>query len=97
MDEAIFTNRLEELRREKGVSQAEVAKAVNVSRRTMERYESGEALPRIDTAYRLALYHQKTVYDVFQMKDGNNGILQNTADSHPGGTPDKAHKEEHDG
>lgn len=72
MQDTVIINRLEESRREKGVSQAEAAKAVHVSRKTMERYESGAVLPRIDMAYRLSLYYEKGINELFLMRESQD-------------------------
>jgi len=49
-----LANRITELRKEKGWSQSELAKKINVSREIVGRYERGDALPSIDVAKRIA-------------------------------------------
>lgn len=68
MEEAIIVNTLEKCRREKGVSRKDAADAINVSQKTMERYECGDALPRIDTVLRLCAYYDKSVDQLYQLK-----------------------------
>jgi len=47
-------NRITELRKQKGWSQSELAKQINVSREIVGRYERGDAVPSIDIAKRMA-------------------------------------------
>lgn len=53
--EAIREGRLRELRVRLGFSQRELAEAVGVHESALSRWESGERVPRLDTAARLAL------------------------------------------
>lgn len=53
---ALFPYRLRELRREKNVSQAELALALGVSKSTIGLYETGDTLPDAKTLYDLAKY-----------------------------------------
>ena len=48
-----FAQKLRELRRQKGLSQTELAKAVNVALLTVFRWEKGERQPRINELQRL--------------------------------------------
>lgn len=49
-----LSNRITELRKQKGWSQSELAKNIEVSREIVGRYERGDAMPSIDIAKRLA-------------------------------------------
>jgi transcriptional regulator with XRE-family HTH domain len=49
-----LNNRITELRKQKGWSQSELAKNIEVSREIVGRYERGDAMPSIDIAKRLA-------------------------------------------
>ena len=60
-------NHLRECRNEKGVSQQEVADAVNVDRRSILRYEKGDRIPNLQTAIRLFMYYEKTVNELFEL------------------------------
>ena len=49
-------NRLEELRREKGIKQEELAAAMEVSRQTIGSLENGRYNPSLILAFKLAQY-----------------------------------------
>ena len=51
-----FTERLNELMREKGLIQADLVKATGIERCKMSLYVSGRNEPKFEPAYRLALY-----------------------------------------
>lgn len=54
-------NALIECRREKDITQAELAKALNLKPTTIASWEQGKSLPNIQTLYRLASYYKKTI------------------------------------
>lgn len=54
-------NILVECRKEKGISQKELAKAINSKETTVASWEQGKSLPSIDMLYRLAKYYKKTM------------------------------------
>lgn len=56
-----FTERLRQLREERGVSQAAVSKALGVSRYSVYAYEKGKAAPTLDGLVILADYFDVTV------------------------------------
>ena len=58
-------NRIEEIRRERGIRQDEIAKAMGVSRQTISSLENGRYNPSIMLAYRLAKYFDMMIKDVF--------------------------------
>lgn len=58
-------NRIEELRKARGVSQAEFAKLMKVSRQTISSLENGRYNPSIELAYRVAHWFGLTIEDVF--------------------------------
>ena len=58
-------NRIEEIRRERGIRQDEIAKAMGVSRQTISSLENGRYNPSIMLAYRLAKYFDMMIEDVF--------------------------------
>lgn len=58
-------NRLAELRGEKGISQEELASALEVSRQTIGSLENGRYNPSILLAYRIAHYFNKTIEEIF--------------------------------
>ena len=58
-------NRLEELRRGRGLSQEELAGALEVSRQTIISLEKGRYNPSILLAFRIARYFGTSIEDVF--------------------------------
>lgn len=63
-------NRLAELRRQKGVSQDELAQALEVSRQTIGSLENGRYNPSILLAYKIAHYFRKTIEEIFIDPEG---------------------------
>ena len=62
-------NRLEALRREKGVRQEDLAQALNVSRQTIISLEKGKYNPSLALAFRLARYFGLPIEDIFDDSD----------------------------
>lgn len=58
-------NRLEELRKERGIRQEELAAALEVSRQTIGSLENGRYNPSILLAFRIARYFGLTIEDIF--------------------------------
>ena len=58
-------NRVEELRKEKGLSQEEFAKALKVSRQTISSIENGKYNPSLDLAFDIAALFGKTIEEIF--------------------------------
>ena len=58
-------NAVRALRAERGLSQAELAQAVNVSRQTINSIETGRYIPSLPLALALARYFETTVEGVF--------------------------------
>ena len=58
-------NRIEELRKMKGIRQEELAKAMEVSRQTISSLENGRYNPSIMLAHRIARFFEMTIEDVF--------------------------------
>ena len=58
-------NRIEEIRRERGILQEELAKALGVSRQTISSLENGRYNPSILLAYKTAKYFGMTIEEVF--------------------------------
>ena len=50
----ILQERLRELRKEKGETQAQVAKAIGIAERHYQRFEGGVNLPNLENAWKLA-------------------------------------------
>ena len=62
-------NRLEALRREKGVRQEDLAQALNVSRQTIISLEKGKYNPSLALAFRLARYFSLPIEEIFDDSD----------------------------
>ena len=58
-------NRIEDLRKEKGIRQDEFAKHLGVSRQTISSLENGRYNPSIILAYKIAKYFEMTIEEVF--------------------------------
>ena len=58
-------NQLEQLRKEWGIRQEELAEAMNVSRQTISSLENGRYNPSIQLAFKLARYFRLRIEDVF--------------------------------
>jgi putative transcriptional regulator len=56
---------IRELRAERGLSQAELAKAVEVSRQTINAIETERYTPSLPLAFSLARFFDKTIEEVF--------------------------------
>ena len=58
-------NRIEAIRKERGIRQEEFAKALGVSRQTISSLENGRYNPSIGLAHRIAKYFGMTIEEVF--------------------------------
>ena len=63
-------NRLEEIRKERGIKQEELAAALEVSRQTIESLENGRYNPSITLACKLARYFDMSIEDIFIYEEG---------------------------
>ena len=63
--EDIVKNRLEELRKERGIKQEELAAAMEVSRQTIGSLENGRYNPSIILAFKLAHYFNLSIEEIF--------------------------------
>lgn len=64
-DELILKNRLKEVRQEKGLSQAALAKTVGVSRNTISSIETGQFNPTAKLALILCIALDKKFEEIF--------------------------------
>ena len=62
-------NRIENIRKEQGILQDEMAKALGVSRQTISSLENGRYNPSIILAYKIAKYFGMTIEDVFVFEE----------------------------
>ncbi|MDD4164573.1 MAG: helix-turn-helix transcriptional regulator [Eubacteriales bacterium] len=58
-------NRLEEIRRAKGIRQEELAKELEVSRQTIGSLENGRYNPSIVLAFKIARYFDMKIEEIF--------------------------------
>jgi putative transcriptional regulator len=64
-DRIQMKNRLEELRKERGIKQEELADALEVSRQTIGSLENGRYNPSILLAFKIARYFGMSIEDIF--------------------------------
>ena len=60
-----MNNRLEELRKERGVTQEELAALLEVSRQTISSLEKGRYNPSILLAFKISRYFGQSIEDIF--------------------------------
>ena len=65
-------NRLEELRKQRGIRQEELASALAVSRQTIGSLENGRYNPSIQLAFKLARYFGLTIEEIFLYEEETN-------------------------
>lgn len=58
-------NRLEEIRKKRGIKQEELAAALEVSRQTIGSLENGRYNPSIILAFKIARYFDMSIEDIF--------------------------------
>ena len=58
-------NHLEELRKQRGIKQEELAEALQVSRQTIGSLENGRYNPSIMLAFKIARYFGMSIEDIF--------------------------------
>ena len=58
-------NKIEEIRKERGIRQEEFAKSMGVSRQTISSLENGRYNPSITLAFKIAKYFGMTIEEVF--------------------------------
>lgn len=58
-------NRLEEIRKQRGMKQEDLAAALEVSRQTIGSLENGRYNPSIVLAFKIARYFDTTIEDIF--------------------------------
>ena len=58
-------NRIEEIRKAKGIRQEDFAKAMGVSRQTISSLETGRYNPSINLAYKISRYFGMIIEEVF--------------------------------
>ena len=63
--ERYMKNRLEELRKQRGIKQEDLAAALEVSRQTIGSLENGRYNPSIILAFKIARYFDMSIEDIF--------------------------------
>ncbi len=64
-------NKIEYIRKEKGIRQEDFAKAMGVSRQTISSLENGRYNPSIILAYKIAKYFDMTIEEVFLFEEND--------------------------
>ena len=64
-------NRVEQLRKEMGLSQEEFARALRVSRQTVSSIGNGKYNPSLELAFQIADFFQKTIEELFLWKEND--------------------------
>ena len=62
-------NKIENIRKEQGILQDEMAKALGVSRQAISSLENGRYNPSIMLAYKIAKYFGMTIEDIFVFEE----------------------------
>lgn len=75
-----FHKKLQELRKQKGVTQEELAEAIYVSRTAVSKWESGRGYPNIDSLKAVAKYFAVTVDDLLSGDELLNVAREDTAE-----------------
>ncbi len=70
--EGTLKNRLEEIRKQRGIRQEELAEAMGVSRQTISSLENGRYNPSVILAIKLARYFGTKVEDIFIYEEEQN-------------------------
>ena len=65
-------NRIEEIRKERGILQEELAKNLGVSRQTISSLERGRYNPSIFLAHNIAVFFGMTIEDIFIFEEEQN-------------------------
>lgn len=65
-------NRLEEIRKEKGITQEELANALEVSRQTVGSLENGRYNPSIILAFKIARFFNLSIEEIFIYEEDKN-------------------------
>ena len=72
----MITNKIKEYRKNKKMTQEELANELGVSRKTLSIIESGIVIPKVDTVYKLSLILEATVEELFYNEEYNELCLK---------------------
>ncbi|MBW7455099.1 MULTISPECIES: helix-turn-helix transcriptional regulator [Paenibacillus] len=67
-----MNNRLEEIRKQRGIKQEELAMALEVSRQTIGSLENGRYNPSILLAFKIARFFGMTIEEIFIYEEDEN-------------------------
>ena len=84
MNEINISTKLSELRKEKGVTQEEVAMALEVSNKTVSKWESGSSAPDISMLAELAKYYNVSTDTLLGLAGEQKGTRQVIANEFKG-------------
>jgi len=65
-------NKIEMIRKERGIRQEELAKQMGVSRQTISSLETGRYNPSVFLAYKIARFFGMTIEEVFVFEEGGS-------------------------
>lgn len=68
----VLKNKLEQLRKERGIRQEELADALKVSRQTIGSLENGRYNPSIILAFKIARFFSTTIEQIFIYEEENS-------------------------
>ena len=72
----MFKDKIKELMSVKGISQRDLANAIQINESAMSRYISGERTPRIDILAKLARYFDVSIDELIDEKNDNTNFLE---------------------
>ena len=81
MDQIKIGAFLKELRKEKGLTQEQLAESLNVSGRTVSRWETGSNMPDISTLIEIAVYYDVSIPEIIQGKRENENMNNETRET----------------
>ncbi len=64
-------NKVEELRKNMGLSQEDLAKDLGISRQTISSIERGRYNPSLELAFTISNYFKTTIEDIFKYREEN--------------------------
>ncbi|HPR23939.1 MAG TPA: helix-turn-helix transcriptional regulator [Bacillota bacterium] len=73
-------NNIAKLRKERKITQEELADAVSVTRQTIISIENGRYMASLPLAFKIAEFFEKTIEDIFVPGDFNNEKTKNRED-----------------
>ena len=72
MKDYILTNNIQELRKKAGITQAQLANALDLSRQSIISMEKGNCTPSLCHAMRVAVYFDRPIEDIFKFQKNYN-------------------------